>query len=135
LAKRTPPIEGVFEKVGSLDHGAVTGRCSPIDRRINGTQMPLELRCQFIDMDPLKASLIDFDVIGDVVGDKIDLRAVQNPEGFGADLMERGLSGNARIREEFENLRGFVQLFIALATVLVDLLFTLFLAASRNCRT
>jgi len=53
-----------------------------------------------------------------VVGDKINLRAVQNPEGFGSDLMEWCLSGNARIRKEFENLSGFVQFFIALAMLL-----------------
>ena len=89
--------------------------------------MPFKLRRQFIDMCPLKGGFVEFDVGGDMVGDEVDVGSVQNPEGLGSHLVEGGLTGNACIGKEFENLRRFVQLLVALAPLLIHLLFAIFL--------
>ena len=57
--------------------------------------MSFKLRSQVIDMGPLKGGFVEFDVGGDMVGDKVDLGTVQNPEGLGSDLVEGSLSGKA----------------------------------------
>src|SRR5262249_50343112 len=101
--------------------------CGPIDGQENGPQMPFKVRSQCIDMCPLQGGFVEFDVRGDMLGDQVDVGTVQNTEGLGSDFVEGRLCGNAWIRKESENLRRFVQLLVAFATMLVYLLFGLFL--------
>ena len=59
--------------------------------------MPFKVRSQCIDMFPLKSGFVEFDVSGDMVGDKVDVGTVQNTEGLGSDFVEGCLCGNAWI--------------------------------------
>jgi len=97
--------------------------------------MPFKLLCQFIDMRPLKGGFVEFNVAGDMVGDEVDWGTVQNTKSLSSDLVEGWSVRNARIRKELEKPAPLCLTLIALTTLLIHLLFAIFLRRFTYCRT
>ena len=85
--------------------------------------MALKLMGQVIYVLPLKGRFVKFNFCGNVVGDEVDLIALQNTERLCLDFMEGRLPCDTVIREEFQHLPGLIQVLVALGAVLIHSIF------------
>src|SRR5262249_25075818 len=94
VAERFALLPGRGEKVDSVQQRMASGGSGETNRQEHGTQMPLELGRQGIDMVPLKGGFIHVRRASEGVGNAGKLVAREHPKGVRPDLLERGRVGN-----------------------------------------
>ena len=67
---------------------------------------------------------------GEMVGDDVDLLALQDSKRLGPDVLEGCALGDAVIRKELQHVAGLVQVLVALRAIFIHPLLGCLLAAS-----
>ena len=76
--------------------------------------MAFELERQPVDMVPLEGGFVEACLRDQVIRDEVELGTFEDSERLRLDVLERGLGGDAGVREELQDLPGLVQVLVPL---------------------
>ena len=81
--------------------------------------MPFKLRGQRLDVLPLQGGFVESGFGRQMIGDDIELLALQDRKRLGPDVLEGGALGDAVIRKELQHVASLVQVLVALCTIFI----------------
>jgi hypothetical protein len=114
MAERFALPECGLEELHRRDPGIAGRGGAELDGEQEGSQVAFELERQPVEMVPLEGGLVEACLRDEVIRDEVELGTFEDPERLLPDVLERGLGGDAGIREEFQDLPGPVQVLVPL---------------------